>query len=71
MSFALRRGVCQDFAQVLNKRVYGRKSRISGGRANERLTAIASVSSGKLDYRRHDLAHGWPAWPAPGRGGAF
>jgi hypothetical protein len=30
MSFALRRGVCQDFAQVMNMRVSGRKSRVLG-----------------------------------------
>src|SRR5262249_14911631 len=38
MSFALRRGVCQD-CPLLNMRVSGRKSRIFGMRANRRLTA--------------------------------
>jgi hypothetical protein len=40
MSFALRRGVCQDFAQVLNMRASGRKSSILRLRANERLTQL-------------------------------
>jgi hypothetical protein len=41
MSFALRRGVCQDFAQVLKSRVYDRKSCIFSARANERLTLVS------------------------------
>jgi hypothetical protein len=68
MSFALRRGVCQDFAQVLNMPPSGRKARIFGRPANQRLMLSLVVREGWPDYPRRKPAHGWPA---PGRGGAF
>src|SRR5262249_39631866 len=47
MSFALRRGVCQDFAHMVKTRVFGQKSRIFAGQANERLTENSATCVGR------------------------
>ena len=63
MSFALRRGVCQDFAQVLKSHVFGRKSRILRLRANERLTlSLVCLREGRTTHGAIQRVRGRFLW---------